>query len=194
MNYTLEAKERKDFRKSTLHRLRKQGNIPSVVYGKHEQSKSIVVKNVDLLKALREVGRNGIISLDVNGNSQDVILEDYQYNPINHEIIHADFLHINMTTEVHAHVHVTLTGTSEGVENGGILQQLLHELSITAKPKEIPETIEVDISKLQINHAIKIAEIRKKYRNITINHEDEEVIVTLLPSKQEDEDEDEFND
>lgn len=187
MNNTLVAKERKDFRKSVLHQLRKQGNIPSVVYGKHEESKSIAVKNVDLIKIIKEVGRNGIISLDVNGHSQDVILEDYQYNPINHEVLHADFLHINMSTEIHAHVHVTLNGNPKGVEEGGVLQQSLHELSITAKPKEIPETIEVDISNIQVNHAIKISDIRKNYSNITINHEDEEVIVTLLAPRMENE-------
>jgi large subunit ribosomal protein L25 len=187
MNNTLVAKERKEFQNSALTQLRNQGNIPSVVYGKNEKSKSIVVKNVDLIKIIKEVGRNGIISLDVNGNSQDVILADYQYNPIKREVLHADFLYINMSTEIHAQVLVALTGTSKGVEDGGVLQQSLHELNITAKPREIPETIEVDISKIQVNQAVKIGEIRNSYSNITINHEDEEVIVSVLSPRQEEE-------
>jgi large subunit ribosomal protein L25 len=187
MTTTLVAKERTEFRHSTLTQLRNQGNIPSVVYGKNKESKSIFVKNIDLIKTIKEVGRNGIISLNINGNPQDVILEDYQYDPINREVLHADFLYINMSTEIHAQVHVTLTGTSKGVEDGGVLQQSLHELNITAKPREIPETIEVDISKIQVNHAIKIGEIRKNYSNITINHEDEEAIVSVLASRQEEE-------
>jgi large subunit ribosomal protein L25 len=84
-------------------------------------------------------------------------------------------------------VHVALTGTSKGVEDGGILQQSLHELNITAKPREIPETIEVDISNIQVNQTIKIGEIRNYYSNITINQEDEEVIVSVLAPRQEEE-------
>lgn len=186
---TLVAKERKESGNSALHQLRNDGKIPSVVYGKHKESKSIVVKNADLLKTIREVGRNGIISLDINGNSQDVILADYQYDPIKREIFHADFLYIDLSTEVHAQVHVALTGTSKGVEEG--IQQSLHELSITAKPREIPETIEVDISDIHEKQTIKIGEIRKKYSNITINHEDEEAIVSVLASRQEEEQQDE---
>lgn len=187
MTSTLVAKERKEIQNSGLTQLRKQGNIPSVVYGKNEESKTIVVKNVDLIRIIKEVGRNGIISLDVNGNSQDVILADYQYDPIKRDILHADFLYINSSTEIHAQVHVALTGTSKGVEDGGILQQSLHELNITAKPREIPETIEVDISNIQVNQTIKIGEIRNYYSNITINQEDEEVIVSVLAPRQEEE-------
>lgn len=185
MNNTLIAKERKEFHHSTLTQLRSHGNIPSVVYGRHQQSKSIVVNNVDLLKVLKDVGRNGIISLDVEGNQHSVILADYQADPIKHEIQHADFLYIDKTTEVHAQVYVELKGTAKGVEDGGILQQSLHELNITAKPMDIPEAIEIDISALQLNHTINVGKIRESYSKITINHDDDEVIVTVLPSKQE---------
>ncbi|MFY4777435.1 50S ribosomal protein L25 [Metabacillus sp. RGM 3146] len=185
---TLVAKERKESGNSSLHQLRNHGKIPSVVYGKHKESKSIVVKNADLLKTIREVGRNGIISLDINGKLQDVILADYQYDPINYEIFHADFLYIDLSTEIHAQVHVALIGTSQSVEEG--IQQSLHELSITAKPNEIPETIEVDISDIHEKQTIKIGEIRKKYSNITINHEDEEAIVSVLTPRQEEEQQD----
>lgn len=191
MNNTLIAQERNVFRKSVLHQLRKEGNIPAVVYGKHEESKAIAVRKTDLLKIISDMGRNGIFSLKVNGKSQDVVLEDYQSNPINNDILHADFLHVNMSTELHAKVYVTLTGAAKGVEEGGILQQSLHELNITAKPKDIPETIEVDVSQLEIHHTIKVGSIREKYPNITIKHEDEEVIATIIPSAIEDTDTDE---
>lgn len=186
MNNTLIATEREVFRKSVLHQLREQGNVPSVVYGKHEESRPIAVKKLDLYKVLHEVGRNGIISLEVNGKPEEVVLEDYQYDPINHEIFHADFLHINMATEIHAQVHVELTGQSKEAGSSGVLQQSLHEINISARPKDIPEKIEVDISKIKIGHAIKIEDIRQHYSNLTINHHDNEVIVTLLASKLED--------
>lgn len=176
------AEERKDFRKSALTKLRKVGDIPAVVYGKHEASKSIAVKGVDLLKIIGEHGRNGIISLKVKGKTQDVILEDYQADPINHKILHADFLQVNMSSEIHAKVHVELLGTSKGIEHGGILQQSLHELNITAKPKDIPEEIEVDITDLDVGHTINIAAIRNKYSHIVMKHDDDEVIASVIPS------------
>lgn len=185
MSNTLVAEERKEFRRSVLNKLRNEGNIPAIVYGRHEKSKSIAVKNADLLKVIRENGRNGIISLEVNGKPENVVLEDYQWNPLNHEIYHADFLHINMSTEIHAKVHVELIGTAKGEEHGGVLQQSLHELNITAKPKEIPEVIEVDISNLEIGHTVNIGTIRKSYGNITISHDDDEVIVTILSPRLE---------
>ncbi|WP_075980183.1 50S ribosomal protein L25/general stress protein Ctc [Bacillus massilinigeriensis] len=188
MSNTLVAEERKMFRRSVLTKLRNDGKIPAVVYGRHEPSKSIAVKNIDLLKVIRENGKNGIISLDINGKSENVILEDFQWNPLNHDIIHADFLHINMTNEIHAKVHVDLIGTSKGEEEGGILQQSLHELNISAKPRDIPEVIEVDISNLGIGHTVNIGAIRNNYSHITINHDDDEVIATLLSPKFEKED------
>lgn len=136
----------------------------------------------------REHGRNGIISLEVNGKPQDVILEDYQLNPINHSILHADFLYIDMSTEIHAKVHVELTGTAIGVEHGGILQQSLHELNITAKPKEIPEAIEVDISNLEIGHSINVGAIKESYSDITINNDEDDIIATIVTSEYETED------
>lgn len=185
MSNTLVAKERKEFKRSVLTKLRKEGNIPAVVYGRHEEGKSIAVRNVDLLKVIRENGRNGIISLEVNGKPETVVLEDFQWNPLNHEILHADFLHINMTTEIYAKVHVELIGTPKGEEHGGVLQQSLHELNIKAKPKEIPEMIEVDVSNLELGHTVNVGAIRENYSNITISHDDDEVIATMLSSRQE---------
>jgi large subunit ribosomal protein L25 len=91
-----------------------------------------------------------------------------------------------MATEIHAQVHVELTGQSKEAGSSGVLQQSLHEINISARPKDIPEKIEVDISKIKIGHAIKIEDIRQHYSNLTINHHDNEVIVTLLASKLED--------
>ncbi|WML28628.1 50S ribosomal protein L25/general stress protein Ctc [Neobacillus sp. OS1-32] len=182
MNNRLVAEERKEFRRSVLTKLRKEGKIPAVVYGKHENSKAIVVKNQDFLKLIRDHGRNGIISLEIGGKPRNVVLEDFQWNPISHDVLHLDFLHVDMSSEIHAKVYVELTGNAKGVEHGGVLQQSLHEINVTAKPNEIPEAIEVDISDLEIGHTINIGAIRNKYHNITIKHEDDEVIATIIDS------------
>ncbi len=93
-----------------------------------------------------------------------------------------------MSQEIEANVRVELSEDVEGVKEGGVLQQILHELVITAKPDEIPEVIEVDISQLQIGDSIAVGEIRDNF-NVTINHEDDDTIATILAPQEEGEEE-----
>lgn len=186
MSNVLAAKERTDNRRSYLTQLRGNGEIPAVVYGNNNDSTAISVKSADFQKTIKEVGRNGIISLDVLGKTHNVMLTDYQKDPLKNEIFHADFLIVDMSSELNAQVRVNLVGDSAGVKDGGVLQQALHEVSVSAKPQEIPETIDVDVTELQVGHGITIGDIKNNY-GISINHEDEEVIASVLPPKQEEE-------
>jgi large subunit ribosomal protein L25 len=186
MSAVLQAKERTEFRKSNLTKLREQGNIPAVIYGSGIDSKPIYVSAGELIKTIREVGRNGIFSLNINGEQHQVILGDYQEDPLKKEMIHADFRAVDMSSEINAEVRIDLIGEAAGVKDGGVLQQPLHSLSITAKPGDIPNSIEVDVTNLQVGETLTIADIKgnKPYR---INHDDEEVICSILPPKQEEE-------
>lgn len=176
---TLVAKERNDFRKSTLKRLRNNGGIPAVVYGSDMNTESVSIKHVDLLKVMREVGRNGILSLDLNGKSKNVLVRDYQNDPINGKVLHVDFLQVEKNTEIDTKVSVILKGTSQGEKQGGMAKQFLHELDITAKANDIPDMIEIDITDFDIGHTVQVADIKKDYSNCTFHHEDEETIVTV---------------
>lgn len=186
---SLAAKERTSTKKSTLKRLRSDGKIPAIVYGRGINTESITIKNTDLLKAVKEVGRNGILSLDVDGKSTNVMLRDYQNDPITKEILHVDFLQVDKNTEVNTKVSILLKGTSKGEKIGGVAKQYLHELDITAKANDIPDTIEIDITDFEIGHSVRIADVKKEYNNCTINHEDEETIVMIDFVKPETEEE-----
>ncbi|EIJ80086.1 50S ribosomal protein L25/general stress protein Ctc [Bacillus methanolicus PB1] len=186
MSVVLQAKERTEFRKSNLKKLREQGNIPAVIYGIGIDSKPIYVNAGELIKTIREVGRNGIISLNINGGQHKVMLGEYQEDPLKKELIHADFRAVDMSSEIDADVRIDLVGEAAGVKDGGVLQQPLHSLSITAKPGDIPNSVEVDVTNLQVGETLTIADIKmdKPYR---INHDEEEVICSILPPKQEEE-------
>ncbi|WP_075979827.1 50S ribosomal protein L25/general stress protein Ctc [Bacillus massilinigeriensis] len=186
MNALLHATERKGSRKSDLSNLRKLGNIPAVVYGSNLANKSVYINESDLIKTMRDVGRNGIIALEIDGDKHNVIVTDYQSDPIKREIIHIDFLAVDMSKEITTEVRIVLIGEAAGVKDGGVLQQPLFEISITAKPANIPPSIEVDVTNLQVNEVLTIADI-KNYENIHINHESDEVIASILPPKQEEE-------
>ena len=144
MSVVLAARERTDLRKSALNELRKEGYVPAVVYGRDEETKPIAVKKGDLLKTISEVGRNGIFQLEVSGKPRSVVLGDFQTDPIQRDIIHADFLYVTEHTELNTKVNVSVTGEAPGVKEGGILQIVLHELRLRL-PQDIPESIELDV-------------------------------------------------
>lgn len=186
MSAVLKANDRETAQNSSLRKLRAEGKIPAVLYGKNRGSKPVYVDSADFIKTMREVGRNGIISLDFDGNSTDVMLGDYQEDPIKKEVIHADFLAVDMSSEVTANVRVALTGEAAGAKDGGVLQQPVHELQVTATPGNIPQTIEVDVTNLQVGENLTVADLGagEKYQ---INDDESLVLVSILPPKQEEE-------
>lgn len=184
MTAVLQAQERKEFRGSALTRIRRDGNIPAVVYGAKLDSKSIYVSEADFTKVIRKVGRNGVISLDLGGNKQNVVLSDYQADPIKHEVIHVDFLAVDMSKEITANVRINLVGDAPGVKDGGVMQQSMHELTVTATPDNIPQSVDIDVSNLQVNETLTIADIQTN-SGYAINEGVEEVIASILPPRQE---------
>ncbi|MED4204780.1 50S ribosomal protein L25/general stress protein Ctc [Neobacillus mesonae] len=186
MSTVLQAKERKELRRSELRKIRDNGNIPAVVYGAKVESKPVFVSSADLTKTIRMAGRNGIISLDIDGNKVDVILSDYQEDCIKRDIIHVDFLAVDKSSKITVGVRLVLTGEAAGVKDGGVLQQPLHEISITTTPDQIPPEIELDVSNLQVGETATISDILYQ-GDFTINHEEDEVIASILPPKQEEE-------
>lgn len=182
----LEAKKRAEGKRSYLRAIRLQGNIPGVLYGKNVNNKAIFVNAADFIKTIREAGRNALITIKVDEESHSALLRDIQKDPLRSEIIHVDFQAVDMSTEVDVDVNVHLIGDAAGVKDGGVLQQSLHQLSIRALPANIPPSIDIDISHLQVGDTLTVGDIHTdgKYE---INHEPTEVIASVLPPKQEEE-------
>jgi large subunit ribosomal protein L25 len=185
MSAVLKANERTGSQRSALRQLRQEGNIPAVVYGKNKESQSIYVDGIEFIKTIRENGRNGVISLDINGNKQNVMLTDYHQDHVKNEILHADFLLVDKSSKVNASVRVNLVGEAAGVKDGGVMQQPVHEVNITATPGSIPQSIDVDITNLQVNENLTLADI--KTGNYEINDDENTVVVSILPPKVEEE-------
>ncbi|MBI0581122.1 50S ribosomal protein L25/general stress protein Ctc [Neobacillus cucumis] len=186
MSTVLQAKERNEFRHSALKKIRDTGSIPAVIYGAKVESKPVYISSADLTKTIRSVGRNGVFSLDISGNQHDVVLKDYQEDCIKKEITHVDFLAVDKSSKINVSVRLVLTGEAAGVKDGGVLQQPVHELSITSTPDNIPAQIEVDVTNLQVGENVTIADILYQ-GSFSINHDAEEVVASILPPKQEEE-------
>ncbi len=181
MAVKLKATKREDLTKSTTKQIRNEGRVPAVIYGKAKDARSISVDSVELVKTVRDEGRNAIISLNIeNDKPVDVMLHEYQIDPLRDELVHADFYIVNMSEEMDVEVPLRLEGEAQGSKDGGVLQQPLYELQVRAKPGDIPEEIVVDISELAIGDTIAIADLPKA-SNYEFLEDEDTTIATVLP-------------
>lgn len=127
-------------KQSELKELRQTGKVPAVVYGFETENTSLSVDENEFIKVIREVGRNGVIDLEIADGVTQVMVNEYQFDALKNQITHIDFIAINMQTEVTVEVQIELTGEAPGQKEGGVLEQPLFEVSVTAKPADIPET------------------------------------------------------
>ena len=171
-------------------KLRNTGYIPAVVYGFETQSQPIAVDEKDLAKTLREVGRNGVMKIDIEGKSINVVLNDYQMNILKAQMIHADFLAINMKEELEVSVTVNTTGTSVGVSEGGLLQQPNREVTVIVKPSDIPDSIEVDVTNVAIGDTLTVGDVREKIDYTIVEDDDYTLVTVSAPRTETDEDTD----
>lgn len=186
MATNLEVQKRDTKQHSQVTEIRNAGRIPGIIYGYQSENITVSVDSLELIKAIREHGRNAVFSVTVDGSKLNVLLHEYQVDPLKDELIHVDFLAVNMSEEVEADVRIDLVGDSSGVKEGGVLQQVLYEVTVAATPDKLPEAIEVDIAKLAIGDALTIGDIPKD-KNYEIKTEAEEVVVTVSAPRTEEE-------
>ncbi len=185
MSTTIQSKLRETVKQSTLTDLRNDGFVPAVVYGYQTDAVSIAVNERELLNTLRVTGRNGVMKLQLEDGELNVVLNEYQKDPLKNQITHADFLAINMSEELEISVQVHLTGESIGEKDGGVLQQPNWELDIKVKPSDIPDSLEIDISELNIGDTLTVADVRKKIKYEILNDDDFGLVSISAPRTNE---------
>ncbi len=184
MAVSLEAKKRENLKTSHTKELRLAGDVPGIIYGYQVEPKAVTVNSIELLKTVRDEGKNAIISLKVEGESVDVMLHEYQIDPIRDELVHADFYAVNMKEELDVQVPITLEGEAKGASEGGVLQQPLYELAIRAKPRDIPEQITIDVSDLGVGDSILVSDL-KEGKNYEILEDETTTIASILVPDEE---------
>lgn len=170
--------------RSDLKALRNSGKVPAIVYGYSTKNTSVKVDEVEFIKVIREVGRNGVIELTVGSKSVKVMVSDYQFDPLKNQITHIDFLAINMSEERTVEVPVQLIGEAIGAKEGGVVEQPLFDLEVTATPDNIPESIEVDITELDVNDSISVSDLNTT-GDFTIENDENDSVVTVVPPTEE---------
>ncbi len=144
--------------------LRRDGKIPAVLYGPNTTSVLLAVETHDLENALKKgnIGQS-LFNLNIDGETtynKTVMIKELQRHPSTYQFLHADFYEIAMDRKTTVSIPVVAVGKSIGVENGGILQIIRRELEITCLPTQIPESIEIDITDLDIGDSIHSEDIQ----------------------------------
>jgi len=157
----LVAASRTTFGKGAARRMRRDGLIPAVAYGKNMSAQSLSVSPKDVASLLEsEYGKNTVIELAVDGGaSTTVLIGEYQYHPVTRHILHADFRQIDLGQPVRVEIPLLLTGRCKGVVAGGILRQVFRDIPVRCLPTDIPAQLELDITELDIDETVSASEL-----------------------------------
>lgn len=185
---SLEAKRRDGTGTSKVRKLRLQGLVPAVVYGRGREPVPVTVDGRSLRASLHtHAGVNVLIDLSIaNGSrsTETVMVREVQRGMFRREIIHVDFHTIDLTETLEAHVRLVFTGQAKGVvDDGGVLEIHLREVVVECLPAQIPESIEIDISALGVGDSLHASDI-KMPAEVTMVTSAEEAIATVVMPKE----------
>jgi large subunit ribosomal protein L25 len=177
---TLKAKKKEAILTGTLNQLRKSGVIPGIYYGHGVGNISITATESDL-RPIIYTTESHIVNLSLEGESAPLscILKDVQFHPVSDKPLHFDLFALKAGETITIEVSVHLIGNAVGVKDGGVLQHILHKLQIECLPKNIPSHIDVDVSGLNMNDAVKVGDLNLE--NITILNDENSSIVAVVP-------------
>ena len=184
----LEVKEREHSGSRMSRRLRKEGVIPGVLYGRGHKPHPIAVSERELRRVLTgSAGLHAILDVVMEGQTttHSSILKDYQVDPIRGRIDHFDLQEVRLDQTIQTAVVVELVGESVGAKAGGVLSQVAREIRVEALPLEVPERIELDVSPLEIGESLRLSDLRVP-EGVTLLDDPETVLATVtVPTKVE---------
>ncbi len=161
MSLIIKAEKRHTGGKNAARRIRREGNVPAILYGPKVESIPLVLSKRDIFNILKsETGENTIFQVAFEKDKPEVMIKNHQKDVTSDEILHVDLFRISMDKEIRVTVPIVLTGDAVGVKaEGGFVEFATRELEVECLPRDIPEHIEVDISELHLNQSIRVEEL-----------------------------------
>lgn len=178
---TVKAEVRQGRGKEDSKKMRREGKIPAIVYGAGMEAVAVSVPLKDLAAILRsDTGPNTLFELDIaEQGSSDVIFQDRQIDPLKGRLIHADLRRFAAGEKIEVSVPIHITGTAVGLtEEGAVLAQQLREIKVLVEPKNIPETIMVDVTELGLGDSIHVSDL-KIGEGVEVHEDPTTVVVTI---------------
>ncbi len=160
----LSATRRSEIGRSAVRKIKAQGGVPAIIYGGKSEPQALQVTKRDISNLLSHAaGENILVELEIEGEGSGrlALVQEVQHSPIGGDILHVDFHAVSMDEMIEADIPLEPTGTAEGVKTfGGLLEQNLRSLEVECLPRDLPDVITVDVSRLNIGDAIHVREIK----------------------------------
>ncbi|MCF7790015.1 MAG: 50S ribosomal protein L25 [Prosthecobacter sp.] len=157
----LQAEVRTQSGTAAVKRMRKAGNIPAALYGRKVKPSSIQVHGKTFSKLLAgSASDNILVSLKIAGEDQLALVQEVQHDYLRGGILHIDFHAVAADEEIHANVPVAMIGEAKGQKQGGMMEAIHHEIEVRCLPKDLPESIEIDVTHLEVGQGVHVSEIK----------------------------------
>ncbi len=181
----VEAQARKETGKGAARRIRRDGKTPAVVYGRNRDPQPLIVDPVELQGMLDS---NAIVELTIKDGEDEVatetvMIKDYQKHVIKEMLMHVDFHQISMDEKIAVTIPVKLVGKAYGVQEGGVLQQLMREIEIECLPGDIPEMVKLDISELDVGDSLSVGDLDIGEEIDLVSSPDDVIVTIVTPSE-----------
>ena len=147
--------------KGAARSLRRSGSVPAVIYGHHREPQAVTIATRELERLLEHIAAGStVIELDIAGKPSRTLIREIQRHPMKRQILHVDFQELVAGEKVTVQVPLVFVGTPAGVKEGGILDQILHEVEIEVDPAQMPNHLDVDVSELIIGHSLHVSDLK----------------------------------
>jgi large subunit ribosomal protein L25 len=190
-DYQLNLEVREETGKGVARKLRAKGRIPGVCYGAGADTVPVALDPTPLEKALRTsaAGLNTLFGVQGGGafNGKSVLIKELQRDPVQRNLLHADFYAVDLTKEIEVKVPLHLTGSAVGLMNGGIVDHQLREIEISCLPTAIPESFSLDVSALNVGDSLHVRDIVLPEGVTLVSDPDLGVVSVVIPAKAEEE-------
>ena len=193
--FALDVESRPDLGTGSSRRLRRQGKVPAIIYGGGRKPRAVAVDHARLLRDMEQGAfYTSILTLTLGDVSQPVVVKDVQRHPSRRQVLHLDFQRIREDEKISLSVPIHFLGADLAVgvkEQGGEVSVQLTEVEVSCLPKDLPEYIEIDISGLELNQRLHLAdlEVPEGVELPTLIQGLDPSIVTIIPRRREEEDE-----
>ena len=191
----LTARRRHETGKGVARRLRAAGQVPAVLYGKDQETISLTLDAREALHLFHSISvENTIVNVRIDDDKEELetLVREIQMHPYRPDILHADFYCIERGVALEVDIPTDYIGTPQGVRDGGILEVILHELRVKCLPSLIPDTIEIEISGLDIGDSIHASEISMDEGVELLTDPSQTVCLVSAPRVEEEEEEEEI--
>lgn len=186
-NFKLSSELRNDSGKGVARRIRADGRVPAVLYGHKEHPVSLSIDEAQMRAILQAHPDSAIVDLTVAKSGEiNALVREVQRHPATGKLLHIDFQRISLDEKVRVDVPIDAQGHAVGVkDHGGILEQATRSLTVLCLPREIPESIVIDVSGLNIGDTIKLSDVQEKYPSLEFTDDAESMLATISPPRVE---------